>query len=78
MKNKLGILGGGQLGMFICQAAKKHNIKTPIKPDTRAVLTRYSASYILSIEKDISLIFAMLFDSKKPILENPLIISISE
>ena len=30
MKNKLGILGGGQLGMFICQAAKKHNIKTTI------------------------------------------------
>ena len=30
MKNKLGILGGGQLGMFICQAAKKHNVKTTI------------------------------------------------
>ncbi len=30
MKNNLGILGGGQLGMFICQAAKKHNIKTTV------------------------------------------------
>ena len=30
MKNKLGILGGGQLGMFICQAAKKYDIKTTI------------------------------------------------
>ena len=30
MKNKLGILGGGQLGMFICQAAKRHNVKTTI------------------------------------------------
>ena len=30
MKNKLGILGGGQLGMFICQAAKRYNIKTTI------------------------------------------------
>ena len=30
MKNKLGILGGGQRGMFIWQAAKKHNVKTTI------------------------------------------------
>ena len=30
MKNKLGILGGGQLGMFICQAAKKYNVKTTV------------------------------------------------
>ena len=30
MKNKLGILGGGQLGMFICKAAAKKNIKTTI------------------------------------------------
>ena len=30
MKNSLGILGGGQLGMFICQAAKKYNIKTTV------------------------------------------------
>ena len=30
MKNNLGILGGGQLGMFICQAAKKYNIKTTV------------------------------------------------
>ena len=28
MKNKLGILGGGQLGMFICKAANKLNIET--------------------------------------------------
>ena len=30
MKNNLGILGGGQLGMFICQAAKKYNVKTTV------------------------------------------------
>jgi len=30
MKNKLGILGGGQLGMFICQAAKKHDVEATI------------------------------------------------
>ena len=30
MKNNLGILGGGQLGMFICQAAKKYKIKTTV------------------------------------------------
>ena len=35
MKNKLGILGGGQLGMFICQAAKKYNIKTTIFSDNQ-------------------------------------------
>jgi|TARA_B100000287_G_scaffold378365_2_gene380753 5-(carboxyamino)imidazole ribonucleotide synthase len=28
IKKKLGILGGGQLGMFICQAAKKYKIDT--------------------------------------------------
>ena len=28
--NSLGIIGGGQLGMFICQAAKKLGIKTSI------------------------------------------------
>ena len=27
MKNSLGILGGGQLGMFICQAAKNMILK---------------------------------------------------
>ena len=26
--NRLGIIGGGQLGMFICIAAKKKNIKS--------------------------------------------------
>ncbi len=30
MRNNLGILGGGQLGMFICQAAKKHNVRTTV------------------------------------------------
>ena len=29
-KFNLGILGGGQLGMFICQAAKKNGITTTI------------------------------------------------
>ena len=28
--NSLGIIGGGQLGMFICQAAKSLGIKTSI------------------------------------------------
>ena len=35
MKNSLGILGGGQLGMFICQAAKKYNIKTTVFSDSK-------------------------------------------
>ena len=35
MKNSLGILGGGQLGMFICQAAKKYNIKTTVFSDNK-------------------------------------------
>ena len=29
-KKKLGILGGGQLGMFICKSAKKFGIQTSI------------------------------------------------
>ena len=28
--NRLGIIGGGQLGMFICQAAKNLGIRTSI------------------------------------------------
>ena len=28
--NNLGIIGGGQLGMFICKAAKRLGIKTSI------------------------------------------------
>ena len=34
MRNNLGILGGGQLGMFICQAAKKHNVRTTVFSDS--------------------------------------------
>jgi 5-(carboxyamino)imidazole ribonucleotide synthase len=30
---KLGIIGGGQLGSMLCQAAKKLNIKTTIYSD---------------------------------------------
>jgi 5-(carboxyamino)imidazole ribonucleotide synthase len=30
---KLGIIGGGQLGSMLCQAAKKLNIKTIIYSD---------------------------------------------
>ncbi len=30
IKKKLGILGGGQLGMFICQAARKYKINTVV------------------------------------------------
>ena len=30
IKKKLGILGGGQLGMFICQAAKNFGIHTTV------------------------------------------------
>ena len=34
MKNKrLGIIGGGQLGMFTCIAAKKKNIKSIVLSD---------------------------------------------
>ena len=35
MINNLGILGGGQLGMFICQSATKHNIKTIVFSDKK-------------------------------------------
>ncbi|MAI29755.1 MAG: 5-(carboxyamino)imidazole ribonucleotide synthase [Rickettsiales bacterium] len=35
MTNSLGILGGGQLGMFICEAATKHNIKTTVFSDKK-------------------------------------------
>ena len=30
IKKRLGILGGGQLGMFICQAAKNFGIHTTV------------------------------------------------
>ena len=33
-KNRLGIIGGGQLGMFTCIAAKKKNIKSIILSET--------------------------------------------
>ena len=35
MKNNLGILGGGQLGMFICQAARKYGIKTTVFSESK-------------------------------------------
>ena len=34
-KKKLGILGGGQLGMFMCQAAKRNNIQTIVFSNTK-------------------------------------------
>ncbi|MFL2661381.1 MAG: 5-(carboxyamino)imidazole ribonucleotide synthase [Alphaproteobacteria bacterium] len=34
INKKIGIIGGGQLGMFICEAAKKKKIKTIIYSDT--------------------------------------------
>ena len=34
-KKKLGILGGGQLGMFICKSAKKFGIQTSVFSTTR-------------------------------------------
>ena len=34
-KKKLGILGGGQLGMFMCQAAKRNNIHTVVFSNTK-------------------------------------------
>ena len=34
-KKKLGILGGGQLGMFMCQAAKRNNIHTIVFSNTK-------------------------------------------
>ena len=34
-KNRLGIIGGGQLGMFTCIAAKKKNIKSIILSESR-------------------------------------------
>ena len=33
-KNRLGIIGGGQLGMFTCKAAKKKNIKSIVLSET--------------------------------------------
>ncbi len=34
LNKKIGIIGGGQLGMFICEAAKKKKIKTIVYSDT--------------------------------------------
>ena len=38
--NSLGIIGGGQLGMFICQAAKKLGIKTSVLSESEEFSAR--------------------------------------
>ena len=36
----LGIIGGGQLGMFICQAAKSLGIKTSIFSENQSLVQK--------------------------------------
>jgi len=44
---KLGIIGGGQLGSMLCQAAKKLNIKTTIySDDNDAPAQNFSEEFI--------------------------------
>ena len=43
IEKRLGILGGGQLGMFICQAAKNFGIHTTVFSTTE----NFSAKKIL-------------------------------
>jgi 5-(carboxyamino)imidazole ribonucleotide synthase len=54
-KNTLGIIGGGQLGMFICMAAKKIGVKTIV----------YSDSEDFSAKKFCDNFFIGGFDDKK-------------
>ena len=57
MKNKLGILGGGQLGMFICQAAKKHNIKTTIFSNSQKFSARgFCDNFLIGSFSDTTLV----------------------
>ena len=49
-EKKLGIIGGGQLGSMLSQAAKKLNIKTIVYTDDKAVsythLTLPTSQYV--------------------------------
>ena len=52
---KLGILGGGQLGMMICQAAKKNNINTVIYSDSLdSPAINFSDDHFISNYDDLS------------------------
>ena len=52
---KLGILGGGQLGMMICQAARKNNIDTIIYTDTSdSPAVHFSNNHFISNYDDLS------------------------
>ena len=52
----LGIIGSGQLGSLLCQAAKKLNIKTiVISDDENGPAQKYSDKFIFS-KYDLSLI----------------------
>ena len=46
---KLGIIGGGQLGSMLCQAAKKLNVKTVIySDDNNAPAQNFSDEFIFA------------------------------
>ena len=48
-KNSLGIIGGGQLGMFLCQAAKKQNLRTVVFSTTENFSAKnFCDSYFIS------------------------------
>jgi 5-(carboxyamino)imidazole ribonucleotide synthase len=52
---KLGILGGGQLGMMICQAARKNNIDTIIYTDSSdSPAVHFSNNHFISDYNDLS------------------------
>ena len=52
----IGILGGGQLGMMLCQVAKKLNIQTFIYTDSNdSPAIKYANNYAIK-QYDLSLI----------------------
>ncbi len=46
-KSSLGIIGGGQLGMFLCQAAKKENLRTVVFSTTENFSARDFCDFYL-------------------------------
>ena len=61
--NVLGIIGGGQLGSMLCQAAKKLGVKTVIYCDDKnAPAQNYSNSFICSKYNDETKINPILRD----------------
>ena len=52
---KLGILGGGQLGMMMCQAARNNNIETIIYSDfSDSPAVHFSNNHFVSNYNDLS------------------------